>query len=437
MKHEGIYTKIEAESEINKKGEPGKWKDTEGKTPEYWTEASLKNRSLEEQYPQGEAESDGAYAERLRRIGKYAIEDKAIETPPKPGKNYPYEDYQGKPAHTVVHGYRFNQYKPETSEEAYSQIFAERLKNQEILDAISDEMRAREDDGFRFTVNLPKSYENQKELARFYIGPLDYREHSKYVGKFQDVGSDRYSIVHEAKVKRWRERFLYNDEKEEDKIEDRIDGRILEGLFYPLTRVGVFDTSDGKHPAATILTSDYDDFHHKADTAVFLPLEDGESEAGPTYCPISFDLTIGHGNNKLSKIRKKFNESHGLTEIEYPSTCYKRELEPMKDVPHFFLCLPRDGGEFASLSESLASGKKPPKDIQDLINYEIYVQARYWAEYWGNQPGHEETRDNFRRIANHFSQRLELNAKGAKLIREIHLRHPGATRFISELLFKP
>lgn len=438
MKHERIFTKTEAESEINKKGEPGKWHNLENKAPDYWTEASLRKRSIKEMYPKGEAESDEAYAERLKRIGEYALKkDPSLETPPKPGKYYPYEDYQGQPAHTVIHGYRFDAHTPEAVEAAYNQVFAERLKNQEIMDAVSDEIQAREDNTFEFAVNLPKSYEKQKELARYFVGPLDYRERSKYVGKFQDVGSERYSLVHAAKVDRWKEKFLQNDEKEEDKIEDKIDGRILESFFYPLTRVGFFDAPTGKHPAATILTSDYDDFHHKADTAVFLPVKNGEEAADPIYYPIGFDLTIGHGGNKISKIKEKFNKSHGLTEIEYPSTCYKRELGPMKDVPHFILCLPRDGGEFASFNESLASGKMPPQDIQDLINYEIYAQARYWAGYWSNQAGYEEVQEKFRQIANYFSQKLELNTKGAKLINLIHSRHPGATRFISELLFKP
>lgn len=355
------YIKIEAEAKINKDGEIANWHDLPDQSPEYWTEEAFKQSK----------ENDEEREKTLRKLGASAIDLTKIE----PNKYYPYGEIVDRSRGTVVRGFKFEPYDPniEAKNESYRGVFSAEC-------AVIDEVSDREKD-LKTTIT-PRNFDSQKDVARFYIGPLDYREQAEYVGKYSDVGLKKYSSGHARKVEECKRNFLFYDQGD-DNVEDKIAGRMLEGFFYPLIKTGFFDSPDGA-PAATILTSDYDDFINKADNALFMDVnvknENGEMETIKQL--ICFDLTIGHGNRKLSKIHDNFDKRHGFTDIIYPATCSKNDLPTMKNVPHFVLCLPRSKNEFAQFCESLAAGKMPPKEIRNLINYEIYKQAEHWAKFY-------------------------------------------------------
>ena len=428
--HPEGYIKIEATAKINKNGEATNWQDLSDQSPEYWSEASFQDKFTTESYPQQSGETNSAYDERLKHIGATALDTtKSIQ----PGKYYPYTDISDQPKGTTVRGFKFEPYNPNsaTKVELYNEVFASEC-------AVSDEVKARKMTSLECTTPTPRIFESQKDVARFYIGALDYREQAKYQGKFQDVGSGRYTPARAKKVADCKADFLISDQYD-DNVEDKIAGRMLEGLFYPFVRTGFFDSPDGA-PAATILTSDYDDFIKKADVALFMPInikgKDGENKI--KYQPICLDLTIGHGDNKISKIHQNFDHYQGFTDIIYPSTCLQNDLPAMKEVPHFALCLPRNRNEFTQFCERLAAGKKPPEELCNLVNYEIYRQADYWMNHYAKQttPDAREKFEIYKDLTSCFQKRLGLNDPNSNVIpSQIPERHPGATRFISTYMY--
>ncbi|MBR3169247.1 hypothetical protein IKF23_02290 [Candidatus Saccharibacteria bacterium] len=423
--HNKGYIKIEAEAKINKNGEIANWQDIPSQTPEYWSEAAMKESNQIIEYIKN-SENEEKREELLKELGATALESATIE----PNKYYPYGEITDYSKGTVVQGFKFKPYDPdiETKGELYLGVFPVECAT---IDETSDREKGLE------TTPMPKNFDNQKNVARFYIGALDYREQAEHVGKYQDVGLERYTPRDARKVEEYKRKFLYHDQGD-DNVEDKIAGRMLEGFFYPLIKTGFFDSLDGT-PAATIITSDYDDFVNKADTALFIDVKAKNKNGEIHYKkqPICFDLTIGHGIGKISKIRENFNKRHGFTDIIYPATCLKNNLPTMKDVPHFVLCLPRSKGEFTQFCESLAAGKRPPKEICDLINYEIYRQAEHWAEFY-SKPETEEDKTRFqtyKRLAACFRDRFgdtETPVEDIEL-HKIEQNHKDATRFITGL----
>ncbi len=412
------YIKIEAEGKLNKNGEVVGWQDLPSDKTEYWSEKAFKP----------DAENDKKRDELFKELGNAGNKYSEII----PGKYYPYAETEGQPKGTVVSGFKFEPYTSNTEEKAalYDGLFATEK-------AIDDEVKARENGLLRYVCKIPRQYSEQKKAARYYIGPLDYRERTEYVGIFEDAGSDRYTPEHARTVDRCKSNFDRYDSNDEN-IEDKIDGRILEAFFRPLVETGFFDAKDGT-PAATILTSDYDDFINKADTALYLPVEitNKNGETKIKQQPICFDLTTGHGNGKVTKIIQNFDNNHGFTDILYPSTCLKKNLAPMHDVPHFALCLPKDEHDiFRRYCETLSAQKELPKDIQDLINYQIYRQALHWTYHYNNA----ETQDKFRtyrRIAVQFQKRLGISPddQGSReFLKSLQLNHPGANRFMTQYI---
>ena len=107
----------------------------------------------------------------------------------------------------------------------------------------------------------------------------------------------------------------------------------------------------------------------------------------------------------------------------------------MKDVPHFALCLPRDKSEFSSFCESQASGNLPPKEIGDLIYYELFRQAEQWAAYYSRLDGDDNRRkaNIYINLSRCFQKKLGVIGKksnGSVRLDVLDQRHPGALRFI-------
>lgn len=430
------YIKIETEASVGKKGGLSRWEDLKDQSHEYWSEESMKAHSIEQQYPKSKdkdkPESESAYRERINRIenkiGEYALLDATLEIPPKPGKTYAYGDLdddgkqQNLAPNDKVYGYRFEPYEssPQTAT-FYSEVFAEQQMRQGLEDAVADEEKARKkNELIPPKISTPKEYEKQKIIARYYVGSLNFKEKTEEPGVFQGAGSDRYTEEDRKLVERIKESFQNNDPKS-DKVEYLVNGKMFEGFFYPLIRQGFFDSPDGT-PAAIVLSSDYDDFKEsKVDVATVLPLASGEKQL------ICFDLTTGYGNGKIDRIKRHFEEKRGLADIKYPSTCYKRELAPIKDIPHFVLCLPPD--DFGKFRENLAGEKLPSQDIQNLINYQIYAQAAHWAKKWSG----EESKQ-FKKIAIHFCQKLGKNQEEImKTVQSVRRNHESAIRYLRKM----
>ena len=434
------YIKTEMESKINKLGCATRWTELSEQGTEYWSHDAVRKRGLDEQYPSGENETEEEHRAKLEKIGEYALLDTDLEGLMQPGKTYFYGelDEQGRP-HTVdsdgkVRGYKFEErvVSDDEARQNYDNVFAEQMVEQGILDAVSDEIKAREEGRLICDVKMPKDFNQQKDLARYYVGALDYREQSGRPGKFEGAGAERYSERDRKWVEEKKAAFRRQDQGSEQ-VEFLINGKMFEGFFYPLIRQGFFDSPDGR-PAAAILSSDYDDFSKsKVDIAVAVPMGDAED----ALQPICFDLTTGYGNGKLSKIKDTFGREHGLADIKYPSTCFKKEIVPLQDVPHFVLCLPPM--EFNKFREKLASKELPTREIQDLMSYQIYAQARYWAEYWGGRDDvsdeeKAESVQKFTKIASHFAKKMDLASRGgARFASELQIKHREATRYITEL----
>lgn len=412
------YIKIEAEATINKNGQIVGWKDLEsGPDAEYWSEASLS--SIEE--------NNEERARLFTKLGGAALRIGPIE----PNKYYPYsEDTSNLQKGDKVRGFKFVPYdrNEEKKLEELNSAFLSKI-------AVADELRIRGNKSFNYRAKVPKSFDEQKDAARFYIGPLDYREATDYDGRFGDPGKGRYEEKHERVVRKCKGAFLSQDRNDEN-IEDKIAGRMLEAFFHPLIRSGFFDSPDGE-PAAVILTSDYDDFVNKADSALFIPVEglDEDGNMRIVHQPICLDLTIGTGKGKVGKIHENYDKRHGFTDIIYPSTCSGDALPEMKDVPHFTLCLPRDKSEFSSFCESQASGKLPPKEIGNLIYYELFRQAEQWAAYYSRLDGDDNKRkaNIYINLSRYFQKKLGIIGKKPNSGTRLDIldqRHPGALRFI-------
>ena len=458
-KEKGIFRTEHESSKINKLGDVIGW-DTVGEG-EYWSEEAMKPRELEEMYPALEGESEDDHKERLakitetlKKLGGRALQSVHPSSPIELNKTHLYNglNEQGKPIADPdgkVRGFSFTKHDSQEAlkSEEYSDLFSEQMQKQASRDATTDERRARSQGELLY----PEACKGDSEkIAEFYIGSLDFRQKAPRRGIFEGAGSGRYSEEVARKVQDKKRAFLERDTKT-DQIPFQIKGKVFEGLFYPLVRLGFFDSPrHAQHIGSIILSSDYDDmFEHKVDVAAVVPIESTRKSDGKTIAkaqPISFGLTTGAGDKKLKSIVQFFHEKHGVTDIEYPSTCYKKELAPMKGVPHFALCIPAIKPadsygpiEFRQFEESIAEGELPPQEIQDLINFQIYYQAQHWAKYWTlRQDIPKEEREakarQFRSIAKHFFDRISQDAKGREGgVLSIWQRHPDATRFLSGL----
>ena len=82
--HNKGYIKIEAEAKINKNGEIANWQDIPSQTPEYWSEAAMKESNQIIEYIKN-SENEEKREELLKELGATALESATIE----PNKYYP------------------------------------------------------------------------------------------------------------------------------------------------------------------------------------------------------------------------------------------------------------------------------------------------------------------------------------------------------------
>lgn len=452
---ESGYIKVDTEAVVGKDDKPSTWKPTPEQDGEYWTEKALKDSSLKEVYPRDvDNESVEEYEERIRRIAQFAMHDandrygdvyvhgnlneqnKVIRDSSE-NATPTHKNERGK---DVISGHKFVPYTSEKAEGYYEKMFANTLRREWVEDVTNDAKKARETGEIEIGVTTPRDYRKQQELARFYVGKLihDERVNGKKVeqtGIFEDVGAKYYSEDDRRFVNYKEVDFASRKIKETERVQ-LIDGKMFEGFFFPLVNQGFFDSSSGDK-ASFVATSKYDDFKNGADSAVLMPLlhSDQNSEVAPKMQLLCFDLTIGHGDEKIERISKRFKEKCGLTEIKYPTTCLGKLLGDVHDVPHFAICLTRGETELGSFMDEVASGKIPTSEIRDLINLEIYLQASHWVEYWEEQKSPEKAQV-FKDIESCFRQRFLGDNDSRQIVekmRRITRRHPEATKFLGKL----
>ena len=426
-----FYRRINAESRLNKKGEMTKWVDMEPEsgnaTPEYWTDASIRERPLDQQYPRLEQEGQEEYEARLKDIAKKIMGAYEAKTYPSNGKQY-YLDYEttepdGKGGERVVyHGHRFEELEPDIedlSRQKYEEVFG-KTKAERIAETLGRALRQSEEarsnpDKYPLRTASPRNYEDQTSFARHYIGGLNYKERP-FVDKgiFSGYGESRYSekdALHLAEVKAR----ISEDERNQEYLAFATTAKMLEGTFYPFVLKGFFDfrcekPKIDKH-AAIIVPSEFDDICGKVDAAIALPIafQAKEGEIKTKWFPICFDLTTGTGDGKVGKISDNFSQRHGYADLKYPSSCEGKPVEPLKDVPHFALSL--ESAAFRRFIESVASGRTPSSDLMYMINYQIQQQALTASEYWSKRPNGKKKADEMAILANHFGERAKANAE--------------------------
>ena len=440
------FIRINAESRQNKKGQMTKWEDMEPPQGEreYWSEDSIRERSLEEQYPQIESESQEEYEARLQLIGEALLGAAKTETHLSNGKKY-FVDYEttesaGKGGErTVYHGHRFEEFEPDVEDltKQYEAIFGETASEKRIRMlrmALTESDYARTDPSFPRSIEVPRNYDNQKKLARYYVGALDYTERAFVEkGLFEDFGKDRYSQEDEAYVQR-----VMSDISRQERANNRValatEAKMFEGLFYPFVMQGFFDESEGARRAGIIVPSEFDDLKKKVDAAIVMPVSyvDEKGERRIVWKPISFDLTTGTGDNKVGRIVRHFDVRHGYADIKYPSTCTGKAIDELKNIPHFAICIER--GEFGWFRDRVAGGGPIPEDLKYMINYQIQQQAILAHDYWVNQPNGERKAREMRKIAEHFGARVEKNSKRmrvpAKVVRD---KYQSSLRYLDML----
>lgn len=454
------FVKINVEAVVGKDDKPSTWKQTPDQY-EYWTNDAVKQKTTEELYPRdAENETEEEYRARLQRIGERAVEGVSD----KHGKVFVHGHLaQGKvirgesefatPTHKnekgkdVISGHMFEAYeadqKPYQSAivSYYDEVFGDTVKKEWVLSAVNDAEKARETGEITYRVSSPKAYQEQQKLARFYAGRLihDEKIDGKKVeqrGIFEDPAA-RYYLENDRLFVQHKEADFASRKRKESERVQLIDGKMFEGFFFPLVNQGFFDSKDGRR-ASFIATSKYDDFKHGADAAVLMPLQHRgrNGEATLSQQLICFDLTIGHGDEKVDRITKRFDEQHGLTEIEYPSTCLGTLLGEVQDVPHFVICLTReDQTELRSFRDDVASGKLPSGEARNLIDYQLYTQASHWADYWDEQKDSKKSQV-FRDLEADFRQRLTNDLGQERFVEKMSYlakKHSEATKFLSRL----
>lgn len=459
------YVKKVLRATINKNGEPAGWKILEQYPDEYWSRRAVERRGIREQYPRLDTETQAQYEERIngimaiiRNLGKDAI--LGFLTPVSINKPHMYGDPKDYERGDPVFGFEFRKKDPESHKQRYyGELFKEieqrdaenSNRNRAIRLALRDELRARNNNELLFPhyddkANRPETI--RKNVARFYIGPLNnsFFERDKYgsYGVFCGAGEEAYSQYDEATLGWTKERIWENMRLDGEWPENGVKlGRMFEGFFYPLVRFGFFDLPEqGKH-GAVILSSSYDDMcQNKVDIGAVVPMkvraENGEE--GVENIPICFDLTTSIGREKKRRVRRQFCEKKGFSNIIYPSTCYKKALPSMTNVPFFVMCI-ANYDELGSFMDALSKKQLPSQEIQDVINFQIYEQARLFAEYWDGQLARgerEDIRDEkvrlFRTISNHFRERLHFEP-GAEGIYKNQLleKHPQSMSHLLEL----
>ena len=441
------YIRIEAESRKNKKGQMMQWADMEpGESGrEYWSEDAIRERPLEEQYPMTEDEEghEDEYNARLQLIGEALLGAPSDETYISNGNQY-HVDYETtettpKGERTVYHGHRFEEYEPdiEGSREVYEGVFlgnGEQRRATVAQDSLPDSEYARRNpDQFPIKVSSPKIPAQQEELASHYVGELDVENKSKsdaIRGLFEHYGEERYTDEDRRRLERAKEHIAAKD-SENNLRAFGIEARQFEGLFTPLVLEGLFDSTETQEHAGIIVPSEYDDVINWTDVAIALPIPIERKDGGieTIWKPIAFDLTIGTGDKKIDRIEKHFKHGHGYTEIKYPSTCTGGELASISDVPHFVICV--DRGNIRRFSESVASGRPLPEDMQYIINYQITKQANAIVEYWERQEGGEEKAKEMGLLANHFTSRAEQHDFGMSV--QVLDRYRNSLRYFEAL----
>ena len=452
-----IYRRINAESRPNKKGGMTKWTDMEPEsgdaTPEYWTNASIQERPLDQQYPRLEQEGQEEYETRLKDIAKKIMGAYKAKTYPSNGKQY-YLDYEttepdGKGGERVVyHGHRFEELEPDIedlSRQKYEEVFG-KTKAERTVETLRGALRQSEEarsnpDKYPLKVASPRNYEDQTSFARHYIGGLNYKERP-FVDKgiFSGYGESRYSekdTLHLANLKAR----ISEDERNQEYLALATTAKMFEGTFYPFVLQGFFDyrrenPKMDKH-AAIIVPSEFDDICGKVDTAIMLPIpfQTKEGEIKTKWLPICFDLTTGIGNGKVGKISDNFGKRHGYADMKYPSSCEGKPVEPLNDVPHFALTM--ESTAFRRFIESVAGGRALSSDLMYMINYQIQQQAIVAQEYWGKRPDGKKKANEMAILANHFGARAKANAdtiaKRGGTTGSIQKTYYSSFRFLSEL----
>ena len=406
MKNYAGYIKIEGEAVINKNGEAVNWHELSEQDPSHWTSEVPTIMEIDEEH------------KTVKELGKLALNTFVPYDP------IPPDAKKG----DIIRGYKIVERRldAENRTKELSAAFAP-ITNTETETYIRNRKELNK------TADTPRVYESQKAVARFYVGALPGDTEPPAKSLAIDY-SKYYSAEDAAYVNRRREQFRRGDEMT-DRGADLIAGKVMEGMFRPLVSTGFFDYNS--FLAALVHTSEYDDIAHGADVAVSIPIPTGNNPLDIKSQLLCFDLTVGSGNSKVSRIYDEFQKGHGFTTIKYPFSNQGQPLPKVESVPHFALCLPRKTGEFAEYCAKLAAGHPVTPEIHRLINYEIYKQADAWARYYKSPAAHsDEKHQIFRDLARHFQNRLRSdlgNQWPHFAIDSIAERHPAATRFLAGL----
>ncbi|MCR5572328.1 MAG: hypothetical protein K6F57_00955 [Candidatus Saccharibacteria bacterium] len=423
-------------------------------TLEYWTDASIQERPLDQQYPRLEQEGQEEYEARLKDIAKKIMGAYKAKTYPSNGKQY-YLDYEttepdGKGGERVVyHGHSFEELEPDiedlSRQKYYEEVFG-MTKAERTVETLGKALRQSEEarsnpDKYPLKVASPKIYESQTSFARHYIGGLNYKERP-FVDKgiFSGYGESRYSekdALHLANVKA----HIFEDERNKEYLALATTAKMFEGTFYPFVLQGFFDYRSenpkiDKH-ASIIVPSEFDDVCGKVDAAVMLPIafKTKEGEIKTKWFPICFDLTTGTGNGKVGKISDNFGKKHGYADMKYPSSCEGKPVEPLNDVPHFALTM--ESTAFRRFIESVAGGRALSSDLMYMINYQIQQQAIVAQEYWGKRPDEKKKADEMAILANHFGERAKANAatlsRHGGSVANVRRTYHNSFRYLKEL----
>ena len=330
---------------------------------EFWSVESLRKRSIDEQYPKSENETDDHYNNRIQEIQTLTELAQAdlSEEDKREIKNGAYSEKSGKAAVPNYRKFGVNSLR----------MFDMAEKNPDLLH--SDENK----------YGLERQ-QAQKDKAEYYIKL--YQKNQPELSEFSDLvpddklTRDQDNLQEKERKIEARNKRKSPEERAKDEQMETWD-RVAEAALYPLAlNFGLFDNNmSGQRRARAIYPSKFDDLFHGVDMAFMIPI--GVNEQGKTkYAPVTFDCATSA--NPLG-IMKKFSKikNNGRTRINYAKS---EDDELITNVHPLNFVL---GVEHTALigDHGLMRGDgitHAPQTFVHDIYAQIHAQARLRAEYY-------------------------------------------------------
>lgn len=416
-----------------------------------WSESSLRERPLSEQYPIKKGESKEEYEERLGLIDLYSEnKDDAnnsgtveiAEDLDKPSKEYIFRKL-GK----LAIGYLFDlkernpdMYRSEQTPDNMRKRGIFYLKQFEKLQP--DAARLIKMNKGYFLKNIPNEMTPNGYIntASDFLNGKKRKDGNGYIFK-DDVSRAKEK---ENAIKESREKWSLK-QKETD-----FWSRVAEAYMYQfVSSYGLFDSPTGSR-AYPIFPSKVDDFLNGVDCAFNIPVE---TDAGDVvYIPISLDLTTAttkqeDPSGKFSKFR---DWAGGQTTLRYALEQTDREDEeggelkifkPQK-LPNFVIGISRESIK-KLIAPNPANGKsrRPSEELKKSIYRQIYQQCDLRMKYYGiflnGDDGELGTEANNMKLLMDYFDKMSNNGSGKsaseseRLVRE-WIRHEADSNPFSE-----